>query len=59
MHRRMGFVISACGMAFVLLSMTAVLPEREFVMFTVGSAFTLLGIFFSVEAAARSGGKPR
>lgn len=53
MQRRMGFVLSICGMMFVVMPMATVLRQPDFVVFTIGSAFVLLGIFFAMESVAK------
>jgi len=53
MHRRLGFILSGCGMLFVALPMARILPQQDFVVFVVGLAFTLLGIYFSIESVSK------
>lgn len=53
MHRRIGFVISACGMAFVLLPLARVLPAPDFVVCTIGMGFIIVGVFVAIESLAK------
>lgn len=53
MHRRIGFVLSLCGIAFTSMAMTTVLRQPDFVVFVVGLGFTIVGIFFAIESVAR------
>ena len=53
MHRRFGFVVSICGMVFVLLPLSTVLRQPDFVMCTIGVGFIVIGTFFAIESVAR------
>lgn len=53
MHRRIGFVLSLCGIAFTAMSLTTVLRQPDFVVCVVGFGFTIVGIFFAIESVAR------
>ena len=53
MNRRIGFIVSVCGMAFVLVPFVQVLEQADFVACTVGFALVLVGIFFAIESVAR------
>ena len=53
MHRRIGFVISVCGMGFALLPLARVLPQPDFVVCAVGVGFIILGVFVAIESLAR------
>ena len=53
MHRRLGFVVSLCGMTFVMLPLANVLHQTDFVTCTVGFAFVVIGVFFAIESVAK------
>ncbi len=53
MHRRIGFVVSICGMAFVMTPLSKVLDQPDFVTAVIGFAFVLIGVFFAIETLAR------
>ena len=53
MHRRIGFIVSMCGMAFVLMPLATTLPQPDFVVCSVGFGFVIVGIFFAIESVAR------
>jgi len=53
MNRRIGFVISVCGMAFLLLPLARVLPPPDFLVCAVGVGFIVLGTFVAIESIAR------
>lgn len=55
MHKRLGFVVSLCGMVFVLLPLAPLLRQPDFVVCTIGFAFVILGIFFALGTGARKG----
>ncbi len=54
MLRKWGLVFSACGLPFAVMPLSRVLPQRDFMVSVIGFGFVLLGIFFSIEALARS-----
>lgn len=53
MLKRFGFVTSMCGLAFMVMPMSRVLPRPDFITFLIGAALVILGIFAAVEAAGR------
>ena len=53
MHRRMGFIVSICGMAFVMTPLGKLLSPPDFVTAVIGFAFVLVGVFFAIESVAR------
>lgn len=53
MHRRLGFVLSLCGMMFAVIPLSMILPKPDFILCLSGFVFTLLGIFFTIEEVAR------
>lgn len=53
MHRRIGFIVSICGMVFVMLPLGGVLGKADFVTAAIGFAFVIIGIFFAIESLAR------
>lgn len=53
MHKRVAFVISVCGMMFVVLPMLTVLRQPDFVTFAIGAGLLLVGIFAAIEAASK------
>ncbi len=53
MARRLGFVVSLCGMAFVLLPLSRLMERPDFVISTIGFTITILGIFFALESLAK------
>ena len=53
MHRWLGFIVSACGMAFVLVPLGTILQKPDFVICSVGFAFVIVGVFFAIESVAR------
>ena len=53
MIRRIGFIISVCGMGFVLLPLTRVLPQPDFFVCTIGVAFIIVGVFVAIESLAK------
>ena len=53
MHRRLGFIVSMCGMVFVLLPLATTLQYRDLVVCSVGFGFVLMGVFFAIESVAR------
>ena len=53
MHRRIGFIVSVCGMVFVLLPLITVLEREDFVVCAIGFAFLVIGIFFAIETIAK------
>lgn len=53
MHRRIGFIVSICGMVFVMLPLGGVLGKADFVTAVIGFAFVIIGIFFAIESLAR------
>ena len=54
MHRRVGFVVSVCGMAFIVMSLALSLQQPEFVMAAIGFGLLVIGVFFAIESVARS-----
>lgn len=54
MHRRIGFVIAACGMIFAVLPFTAILGWGDLITCTIGFALILIGAFFAIESVAKS-----
>ena len=54
MLRKLGLVFSACGLPFAVMPLARVLSQRDFIVSVIGFGFVLLGIFFSIEALARS-----
>ena len=55
--RRLGFVISVCGMAFALMPLSTVLDTPDFAVATVGLALLVLGIFVAIESVAKRAGR--
>ncbi len=53
MHRRLGFILSLCGMMFAVMPLSVVLPKPDFIVCLSGFVFSLLGIFFTIEAVAK------
>ena len=53
MHRRLGFILSLCGMTFAVMSLSVVLPNPDFIVCLSGFVFSLLGIFFAIEEVAK------
>lgn len=53
MHRRLGFVVSLCGMAFVLLPLSRLMERPDFVTATLGFALVIIGVFFALESVAK------
>ena len=53
MHRRLGFVLSLCGMMFAVIPLSMILPKPDFILCLSGFVFSLLGIFFTIEEVAR------
>ena len=53
MFRRICFAISACGMLFMLMPMSELLHIQDFVLFSVGFAFFMVGIFSAIESLYR------
>ena len=54
MQRRVGFIVSAIGMGFLLLPLSRVLETPDFMVCVVGVAFILMGIFFTIESVVKS-----
>jgi lipopolysaccharide export LptBFGC system permease protein LptF len=57
MHRRIGFIITACGMAFIVVPLGTVLRRPDFVVSVVGFGMFMLGLFFAIEAVAHNTGE--
>jgi lipopolysaccharide export LptBFGC system permease protein LptF len=53
MHRRIGFVIAACGMAFIAVPLSNVFNRADFLMSLLGLAFVIVGTFFAIESVAK------
>ena len=53
MHRRLGFILSVCGMTFAVTPLSVVLPKPDFIICLSGFVFSLLGIFFTIEEVAK------
>ena len=53
MHRRFGFVVSLCGVVFVMLPLSTVFRQPEVVTAAVGFMLIIVGTFFAVESVAR------
>jgi hypothetical protein len=53
MQRRIGFIISAIGLGFLLLPLSRVLPPPDFLVCAVGAGFIVLGIFSAIESVAK------
>lgn len=54
MLRKWGLVFSACGLPFAVMPLSRVLTQQDFMISVIGFGFVLLGVFFSIEALARS-----
>ena len=51
--RRIGFVVSACGMAFAVMPLATVLRGPDFTVALVGFALLLLGVFVAIESVSK------
>lgn len=57
MQKRLGFILSVCGLVGIVLPLARVLAQPDFVVCVVGFSFLLLGIFFTIESVAKRQGR--
>ncbi|MBI3456712.1 MAG: hypothetical protein HY002_13120 [Candidatus Rokubacteria bacterium] len=53
MQRRIGFIVSISGVAFLLLPLSTLLPSPDFLVCAIGAAFIVIGVFFAIESVAK------
>jgi len=59
MERRIGFVVSVCGMAFLIIPLSRVLPGPDFFTALIGASFLLAGIYLNIESLSRNQNPPK
>ncbi|MCI0559971.1 MAG: hypothetical protein MN733_15890 [Nitrososphaera sp.] len=53
MQKRLGFVLSIVGLAFIVMPLARVMQQPEFVMSVAGFGFFLLGIYLAIESVEK------